>query len=100
MLQGLRLASRSLISTPGFMIVMLVIGRGAKLVAIGGAIGLLLAMFSSRALGWLLYNVAAPDVSTFALVTIALAAIAIFASYIPAPRATRAHPMVAVGHGG
>jgi putative ABC transport system permease protein len=58
-----------------------------------------LAAISSRALGALLYNVAALDASTFALVTIALAIVALLASYIPARRATKADPMIALGHG-
>ena len=78
---------------------MLVLGRAAKLVAIGSAIGLVLAVISSRALRSMLYNVAALDVSTFALVTIALAFVALLASYIPARRATKADPMIALGHG-
>ena len=47
----------------------LVLGRAAKLVAIGSGIGLVLAIISSRALRSMLYNVAAADPSTFALVT-------------------------------
>jgi predicted permease len=78
----------------------LVIGRAAKLVAIGSAIGLVLAFVSSRALSSMLYNVAALDPSTFALVTLALALVALLASYIPARRATKADPMIALGHGG
>ena len=78
----------------------LVLGRAAKLVLIGTVVGLLLAFFSTRALGAMLYNVAAFDFSTFALVTFALALVALFASYIPALRATRADPMIALGHGG
>jgi len=76
----------------------LVIGRAAKLVLIGSAIGLLLAVVSSRALHSMLYNVAALDPSTFAIVTVALAAVALLASYIPALRATKADPMIALGH--
>jgi ABC-type antimicrobial peptide transport system permease subunit len=78
----------------------LVIGRAAKLVAIGSAIGLVLAFVSSRALSSMLYNVAALDPSTFALVTFALTLVALLASYIPARRATKADPMIALGHGG
>jgi len=78
----------------------LVLGRAAKLVALGSAIGLVLAAFSSRALGSMLYNVRAFDVSTFAFVTAALAFVALLASYIPARRATKADPMLALGHGG
>ena len=46
----------------------------------------------------LLYNVGAFDVTTFLFVTIALAAVALLASYIPAHRAARADPVVALGH--
>jgi putative ABC transport system permease protein len=77
----------------------LVIGRAAKLVLIGTSLGLLLGLFSSRALGNMLYNVSAFDLTTFAGVTFALCAVSLFASYIPAVRATRADPMIALGHG-
>lgn len=78
---------------------LLVLGRAARLVLLGSAIGLFLAFFSSRALGAMLYHVAAFDVSTFILVTLALALVALLASYIPARRATKADPMIALGHG-
>jgi putative ABC transport system permease protein len=77
----------------------LVIGRAAKLVIIGTGTGLLLGFFSSRALGALLYNVGAFDLMTFAGVTLALCAVSLVASYIPALQATRADPMIALGHG-
>jgi putative ABC transport system permease protein len=76
----------------------LVVGHAAKLVGIGTLIGLLLALFSTRTLSVLLYNVGAFDAGTFIFVTIALAAIAVLASYIPALRATRADPMIALSH--
>jgi putative ABC transport system permease protein len=77
----------------------LVIGRAAKLVAIGTATGLLLGIFGSRALQAMLYNVGAFDLATFAGVTVALCVVSLLASYIPALRATRADPMIALGHG-
>jgi putative ABC transport system permease protein len=77
----------------------LVVGRAAKLVLIGSIVGLLLAGFSSRALAAMLYNVRAFDLPTFALVTFVLALVALLASYIPARRATKADPMIALGHG-
>jgi putative ABC transport system permease protein len=77
----------------------LVVGRAAKLVLLGTATGLLLAIFSSRALSAMLYNVRAFDLQTFALVTFVLALVALLASYIPARRATKADPMIALGHG-
>jgi putative ABC transport system permease protein len=76
----------------------LVIGHALRLVIIGTAIGLALALVSSRALQAMLYSVGAFDVPTFAGVTLALAAVALLASYIPALRATRADPMLALGH--
>ncbi len=79
-------------------VLLLVVGRAARLVLIGTAIGLVLAFFSSRALAAMLYNVAALDVSTFILMTLGLALVALLASYIPAVRATRADPMIALTH--
>ncbi len=77
----------------------LVIGRAAKLVLAGTAIGLLLGILSSGALRALLYNVGAFDVTTFAGVTLTLCLVSLLASYVPALRATRADPMIALGHG-
>ena len=76
----------------------LVVGHALKLVGIGTAIGLILAFFSTRTLSALLYSVGAFDPGTFVFVTIALATIALLASYIPALRATRADPMIALSH--
>jgi len=77
----------------------LVIGRAAKLVLFGTGIGLLLGVLSSSALRSLLYNVGAFDPMTFFTVTLALCGVSFLASYIPALRATRADPMIALGHG-
>ncbi|HSS16840.1 MAG TPA: ABC transporter permease [Candidatus Dormibacteraeota bacterium] len=76
----------------------LIVGHAANLVGIGTLIGLVLAFLSTRLLSALLYNVGAFDVTTFLFVTIALATVALFASYIPAHRAARADPVVALGH--
>ena len=77
----------------------LVIGRAAKLVVVGTIAGLVLGFLSSQALRALLYNVGAFDLTTFISVTLALCLVSMFASYIPALRATRADPMIALGHG-
>ncbi len=77
----------------------LVIGRAAKLVLMGTGIGLILGVMSSRALRALLFNVGAFDLMTFISVTFALIVVSLLASYIPAVRATRADPMIALGHG-
>ncbi len=76
----------------------LVMGHALRLVLIGAAIGLAIALVSSRALQAMLYRVGAFDVPTLAGVTLVLAAVALLASYIPALRAMRADPMIALGH--
>jgi putative ABC transport system permease protein len=76
----------------------LVVGHALKLVGIGTLIGLVLAFLSTRTLSALLYSVGAFDAATFVFVTITLAAVALLASYIPALRATRADPMIALSH--
>jgi ABC-type lipoprotein release transport system permease subunit len=52
----------------------------------------------THALRALLYSVSAFDTATFALVTILLGAVALAASYLPAMRATKADPMIVLGH--
>jgi putative ABC transport system permease protein len=79
-------------------VLQLVVGHALKLVGIGTAIGLVLALLSTRTLSVLLYSVGAFDATTFIFVTVALAAVALLASYIPALRATRADPMIALSH--
>ncbi len=79
-------------------VVRLVVGHAAKLVGIGTVIGLVLAFFSTRTLSAFLYSVGAFDVMTFVVVTAALAGVALIASYVPALRATRADPMIALSH--
>ncbi|PYL06317.1 MAG: hypothetical protein DME34_09280, partial [Verrucomicrobia bacterium] len=76
----------------------MVVGHALKLVGIGAVIGLVLALLSTRALAALLYSVSAFDLTTFLFVTITLAGVALLASYVPALRATRADPMIALSH--
>jgi putative ABC transport system permease protein len=76
----------------------LVVGHALKLVGIGTVIGLILAFLSTRTLSALLYSVGAFDAATFIFVTVTLATVALFASYVPALRATRADPMIALSH--
>jgi len=76
----------------------LVMGHALRLVLIGAAIGLSVALVSSRALQAMLYGVGAFDVPTLAGVTLVLATVALLASYIPALRAMRADPMIALGY--
>jgi putative ABC transport system permease protein len=76
----------------------MVVGHALKLVGIGAVIGLVLAMLSTRAMVALLYGVNAFDLPTFLFVPVTLAGVALLASYIPALRATRADPMIALSH--
>jgi predicted permease len=74
----------------------LVLNRGAWLTAIGLAIGLGGAFALTRLLGNLLYNVSPRDPATMTAVAVMLAVVAGLASYVPARRATKIDPMVAL----
>jgi putative ABC transport system permease protein len=74
----------------------LVVGDGAKVALVGVIVGILVALPATRVLASLLYGVEASDVSVFASVALALTAVALVASYIPARRATRVDPMIAL----
>jgi predicted permease len=77
-------------------ILRLVLGHGMKLAGLGAAIGLAVSLAVSRLLSGELFHVSAFDPLTFALMAAALIAAALLASYIPARRATRVDPMVAL----
>jgi predicted permease len=77
-------------------ILSLVVGLGLKLTAIGLIVGAALAIAVTRAIADVLFGVSATDPLTFVLVALALAAIALLACYIPAHRASRIEPMVAL----
>jgi predicted permease len=74
----------------------LVVRDGAKLAFLGIAIGIVAALGLSRMMASLLFEVTPTDPTTFAAVAILLAAVALVACYIPARRATRVDPMVAL----
>ena len=74
----------------------LIVGHGAKLTVIGVAIGTVGAMLVARWMQSLLYGVSATDPLTFAAVIGVLGAAALLAIYLPARRATRVDPLVAL----
>lgn len=74
----------------------MIFSQGLRLFVVGATIGLGAAFALSRALVHLLYGVSAYDPASFAIVTILLAAVALLACYIPARRATRVDPLIAL----
>jgi putative ABC transport system permease protein len=77
-------------------ILRLVVGQGLTLVAVGIVVGLCAAFGVSRLLGTMLFGISATDATTFIGVPVVLGSMALLASYLPALRATRIDPMVAL----
>src|SRR6202162_18570 len=72
------------------------VGEGMRLVVIGLAVGLLGAVALTRFVRTMLFGVSPADPLTFGAISAALAAVAFLACYIPARRATRVDPLVAL----
>jgi putative ABC transport system permease protein len=74
----------------------MVLGQGLRTILIGIAIGLAGSLAITRALRSLLFGVTATDPLTFVAVILLLVTTALLACYIPARRATKVDPMVAL----
>jgi len=74
----------------------MVLGEAMQLTLMGGAVGLVAAFILSRLIASLLYGVSASDPLIFLGVALLLAMIALVASYVPARRAARTDPMIAL----
>jgi putative ABC transport system permease protein len=91
---GVRMA----LGAEGNDVLKLVMGQGFKLTLMGVGLGIAGALALTRFLSSLLYGVKPTDPLTFGAVSFMLVAVALLASYIPARRAARVDPMVALRH--
>ncbi len=91
---GLRLA----LGARGGDVFKLIVGQGMKLALLGVALGLGGALALTRVMKQLLYGVSAADPMTFIIISLLLTLVALLACYIPARRAAKVDPMVALRH--
>jgi len=74
----------------------LVLAQAAQLAITGAVAGVIVALGLARVLRSLMYNVSPADPLTFTAVGLGVVAIALIACYLPARRATRTSPMIAL----
>ena len=74
----------------------LVVGQGMRLIAVAIVIGVLAALAATRLLASQLFGVSASDPATFAVVPVVLAAVALLACWLPARRASKVDPIIAL----
>ena len=74
----------------------LIVGQGMTLALIGLGLGLIIALVVARLLTSLLYGISPADPLTFSIIALLLASVALLACFVPAMRATRVDPMVAL----
>ena len=77
-------------------VLQMTVKQGLRLVGIGMLVGLVAAFLLTRVMASLLYGISATDPITFLGISLVLLAVAILASYVPALRATKVDPIVAL----
>ena len=75
-----------------------VVGKGMTLVLIGVGLGVAAAVALTQLISTLLYSVSPTDVTTFTIISLALAGVALAACFVPARRATKVDPLIALKH--
>jgi ABC-type antimicrobial peptide transport system permease subunit len=73
-----------------------IVGQTVRLAAVGIAIGIAASLLLARSIASLLYGVTAADPPTFAAMLLVLGVVAALAGYLPARRASRIDPLVAL----
>ncbi len=89
-------AIRLALGAPHREILRLVANGALRLLLVGGALGMTLALGVARLLGSMVFGISSYDPVTFAAVALVLLAVVLTASYLPARRVTRADPMLAL----
>jgi len=77
-------------------VISMIVGRGMTLALSGAAIGLIAAFGAARLMKSLLFSVSPQDPLTFAVVPAVLCVVALIACYLPAQRASRVDPLIAL----
>ena len=74
----------------------LILGQGLRLALVGGSLGIAASFALTRYMSHLLYGISPRDPQTFAAIPFALLGVALLACYVPARRAMRVDPIVAL----
>jgi putative ABC transport system permease protein len=90
------LGVRVALGATGEQIHRMVVAQGLVLTLLGAIVGIAAALATGRVIASLLFGVGAADPLTLAVVVLLLAGVAVLASYIPARRAARVDPLIAM----